>query len=138
MKKITGIIESPVAPSENMLWINKGSLKFFNKGVWEELGNKEIEENRDVKYLPFISLIQGNSNNTREYNLKNLVQGISFVLLDNGYGVCNWDSNSGGYVNIITSSGNNIQYRITKNGSITKISETVNLYLVLDFLNCTL
>ena len=38
MRRFRGIVESKYAPSDNMLWVYKGVVKYFTNGTWKEIG----------------------------------------------------------------------------------------------------
>ena len=38
MRRILNIIESPTPPSTDVIWINKGTAKYFSNGEWIEIG----------------------------------------------------------------------------------------------------
>lgn len=49
MRRLAGIIESPVAPPTNMIWLYKGELRYFNNGQWTLVGNNSVTLNNPTE-----------------------------------------------------------------------------------------
>lgn len=42
MKTIRTLVVSPNAPDTNSIWLYKGTMKYFNNGVWTTIGGDNI------------------------------------------------------------------------------------------------
>lgn len=67
-----------------------------------------------------VELEIGDSNEIKEHNLNNLVQGHFFTHLDYGYGVGTFQTKIGGFAHVTTAYGNEVFYSIKDDGSIIK------------------
>lgn len=67
-----------------------------------------------------VELEIGDSNEIKEHNLNNLVQGHFFTHLDYGYGVGTFQTKIGGFARVTTTYGNEVFYSIKDDGSIIK------------------
>lgn len=67
-----------------------------------------------------VELEIGDSNEIKEHNLNNLVQGHFFTHLDYGYGVGTFQTKIGGFAHVTTAYGNEVFYSIKGDGSIIK------------------
>lgn len=72
MRRIAGIIESPIAPPTNMIWLYKGELKYFSNGKWVKVGGNPVQlenpsEGASV-VAPVIKL--GNTTEDKQNNIK--------------------------------------------------------------------
>lgn len=67
-----------------------------------------------------VELEIGDSNEIKEHNLNNLVQGHFFTHLDYGYGVGTFQTKIGGFAHVTTTYGNEVFYSIKDDGSIIK------------------
>ena len=72
MKRFAGIVESPVAPPTNMVWLYNGVFKYFTNGQWKKVGNGPVllenpTEGASV-VAPVIKL--GNSTEDMQNNIK--------------------------------------------------------------------
>lgn len=67
-----------------------------------------------------VELEIGDSNEIKEHNLNNLVQGHFFTHLDYGYGVGTFQAKIGGFAHVTTAYGNEVFYSIKGDGSIIK------------------
>ena len=45
MKTIRTLVVSPNAPDTNSIWLYKGTMKYFNNGVWTTLGGVKAGTN---------------------------------------------------------------------------------------------
>lgn len=72
MRRIAGIIESPIAPPINMAWLYKGELKYFSNGKWVKVGGNPVQlENPSegaTVITPVIKL--GNTTEDKQNNIK--------------------------------------------------------------------
>ena len=72
MRRLSGIIESPVAPPTNMIWLYKGELRYFSNGQWVLVGNNPVTLNNTVEgasvVAPVIKL--GNTTEDKQNNIK--------------------------------------------------------------------
>lgn len=144
MRYFRGIVESNVAPSTDMLWINQKELKYFSNGKWESIDNKSITEElissvtalkEDPKeYLEYVILELGSSKNIKTSNYDKLSSSkTNFIKIGDGFGIYTWDSVKGGQAHIITAYGNTIYYTINSKGAVEKGFESPDIYL--DYIN---
>lgn len=152
MNKIIGIIESSYPPDRNnILWVDKGVLKYFRNGSWVTIGEgaagiTELEEKVDdldkemgdvkLDLLKFgssqgvVELQIGNSPDIKSHNIK-ILQSIQstdhtfFTDIDYGYGTGQWLPTTGGGATIFTSAGHMVNYSISSDGAVTKLSEGI-------------
>lgn len=72
MRRLVGIIESPVAPPTNMVWLYKGELRYFSNGQWVLVGSNPVTLNNTVEgasvVAPVIKL--GNTTEDKQNNIK--------------------------------------------------------------------
>lgn len=72
MKRLAGIVESPVAPPTNMVWLYRGELRYFNNGKWVLVGSNPVTasnpEGGAAVYTPVIKL--GNTTEDKQNNIK--------------------------------------------------------------------
>ena len=72
MRRLSGIIESPVAPLTNMMWLYRGELRYFSNGQWVLVGNNPVTLNNTVEgasvVAPVIKL--GNTTEDKQNNIK--------------------------------------------------------------------
>lgn len=61
MKTIRTLVISPNAPDTNSVWLNKGTVKYFNNGEWTAIGNDSIEWD-NVKDKPEFSKVATSGN----------------------------------------------------------------------------
>lgn len=80
------------------------------------------------KFLPYIELEIGNSEEVKAYNLEKLQLGHFFVAIDYGYGVGTWNPSNGGKAQIVTAHGHTVYYNITSTGIVAKESESIDIY----------
>lgn len=83
--------------------------------------------------LDLVELEIGDSSTVRSSNLKKLITGQFFTTINYGYGVGTWNSTNGGHAHIVTAYGNTVYYIIGVNGSVTKETETPDIYY--DYIN---
>lgn len=73
MKRLAGIVESPIAPPTNMIWLHKGVAKYFSGGTWIEIGQNSVsvtnsEASPTNIIAPIIKL--GNTTEDKSNNIK--------------------------------------------------------------------
>ncbi len=72
MRRIAGIIESPIAPPTNMAWLYKGELKYFGNGKWVKVGGNPVQLENPTEgasvVVPVIKL--GNTTEDKQNNIK--------------------------------------------------------------------
>lgn len=72
MRRLVGIVESPVAPPTNMVWLYKGELRYFSNGQWVLVGSNPVTLNNTVEgasvVAPVIKL--GNTTEDKQNNIK--------------------------------------------------------------------
>ena len=68
MRRLAGIVESPIAPPTNMVWLNKNIFRYFSNGQWTEIGGNAVAfqnpEGQAIINTPVIKL----SNTTADKN----------------------------------------------------------------------
>lgn len=72
MRRLAGIIESPVAPPTNMIWLYKGELRYFSNGQWALVGNNSVTLNNPTKGASLITPVikLGNTTEDKQNNIK--------------------------------------------------------------------
>lgn len=132
MKKFQGIIESPTPPPINCFWLYNGTSQYITGNIHtknHEFGNLGAIVSEGVITLTsvfvnysnaIVELEIGDSNEIKEHNLNNLVQGHFFTHLDYGYGVGTFQTKIGGFAHVTTAYGNEVFYSIKDDGSIIK------------------
>lgn len=141
MRHFRGIVESPYAPSVDMLWIYKSEIKYFSNGKWENIiVSPEITESENdsvikEEILPYIILEVGKSKEIKINNYKKLSTNKEpyYVNIEGGFGVYTWDKDNGGQAHIINSYGDTIYYSINSDGSLEKAFKSPDIYL--DYVN---
>ena len=142
MRTFRGIVESPFAPSADMLWVYQNELKYFSNGKWEIIGNPKATEAEEVSVafqdkntLEYIILEVGKSKKIKSNNLIKLSEnkGPYFVNIKGGFGVYTWDDKSGGQAHILNAYGNTLYYSILSDGTVEKEFESPDIYL--DYIN---
>jgi hypothetical protein len=130
MRHFRGIVESNTAPSNDVIWIKDGEMKYYNKGKWELL-NEKFSLPEMPKYDNPIILEEGTSKDIKESNLNKLKEtnGTFFVHVNHGYGVGIWSSTKGGQIHIITPYGSTVYYNISKKGELGSPVESPDIYL---------
>lgn len=72
MKRLAGIVESPIAPPTNMLWLHRGECRYFSNGKWTLIGGSKVEIENPTEgasvITPVIKL--GNTTEDKENNIK--------------------------------------------------------------------
>ena len=48
MRKLAGIVESPIAPPSNMIWLHKGVARYFSNGKWIEINSNPVSTSGGV------------------------------------------------------------------------------------------
>ena len=92
-------------------------------------GTVTIDSKYDTsKLLPYVDLKIGDSDTVKQYNKEHLPTGSFFVAIDYGYGTGTWNSTNGGTAHIVTATGNTVYYNISTEGSVTKLTESPDLY----------
>lgn len=68
MRRLAGIVESPIAPPTNMVWLHKNIFRYFSNGQWTEIGGNTVAfqnpEGQAIINTPVIKL----SNTTADKN----------------------------------------------------------------------
>lgn len=144
MRKLGGIIESPIAPPTNMVWLYGNSAKYFSNGKWVNFGSNDTPEgyleletkvdslDKEVgkikEYLNNSGIIELEVGNSKEVMARNLVKLETVehqfqAEISYGYGVASWVNGDGGEAHILTAEGIMVFYNIGVDGSVTKISE---------------
>jgi hypothetical protein len=54
MRRINGIIESAFPPPTNMLWLDKGSAKYYHNGQWVDIAKAANPENPEASIPTFV------------------------------------------------------------------------------------
>ena len=137
MKQFRGIVESPHAPSTDMIWVYNKELKYFTNGKWEPVNTKSLteEDSSSVKAvntdtLEYITLEEGSTKAIKTSNYDKLVnRNTNFIKINNGFGIVTWDNSKGGQAHIITAYGNTLYYSISNKGAINKDFESPDIYL---------
>ena len=136
MRQFRGIVESPYAPSPDMIWVYQNECKYFSNGKWELINTPKITEVEKTSvieennYLPYIILEVGKTKKIKSSNLDILNESTTnFVKINDGFGVYTFEPNTGGQAHIITAYGSTIYYSISKDGSIEKGLESPDIYL---------
>lgn len=80
------------------------------------------------RFLSYVDLQIGNSNEVKQYNMERLQIGPFFTNIDYGFGVGTWNPTSGGTAHIVTAYGNTVYYNISEDGIVTKEFEAPDLY----------
>lgn len=140
MKQFRGIVESPFAPSPDMLWIYQNELKYFSNGEWKLINNPRVTEevpsvtSQDSNTLDYIILEVGKTKKIKTSNLSKLSENKEpyFVSIKGGFGVYTWNNN-GGQAHIINAYGDTSYYSISSDGSVEKSLESPDIYL--DYVN---
>lgn len=72
MRRLAGIIESPVAPPTNMIWLYKGELRYFSNGQWALVGNNSVTLNNPTEGASLITPVikLGNTTEDKQNNIK--------------------------------------------------------------------
>lgn len=72
MRKLAGIIESPVAPPTNMIWLYKGELRYFSNGQWVLVGNNSVTLDNPTEGASLITPVikLGNTTEDKQNNIK--------------------------------------------------------------------
>ena len=52
MKTIRTLVISPNAPDTNSVWLNKGTAKYFNNGMWQTIGGVGSVDWDDIENKP--------------------------------------------------------------------------------------
>lgn len=72
MRRLAGIIESPIAPPTNMVWLYQGNLKYFSNGKWIRVEGNPVQLENSTEgasvVAPVIKL--GNTIEDRQNNIK--------------------------------------------------------------------
>ena len=141
MRSFRGIVESPFAPSTDMLWVYQNELKYFSNGEWKLINNPKVTEetpsvtSQDKNTLDYIILEVGKTKKIKSNNLTKLSENKEpyFVSIKGGLGVYTWDSNTGGQAHIINAYGDTTYYSISQDGSVEKGFDSPDIYL--DYVN---
>ena len=72
MRRLAGIVESPVAPPTNMIWLYKGELRYFSNGQWIPVGNNPVALNNLTEGASLITPVikLGNTTEDKQNNIK--------------------------------------------------------------------
>lgn len=140
------IKNNKISPYANVLILESGKYSYyFNKVIQSNGTSRYITGNIHTKNHEFgnlgaivsegvitltsvfvnysnaiVELEIGDSNEIKEHNLNNLVQGHFFTHLDYGYGVGTFQTKIGGFAHVTTAYGNEVFYSIKDDGSIIK------------------
>lgn len=140
------IKNNKISPYANVLILESGKYSYYFNKVMQSNGTSQyITGNIHIKNHEFgnlgaivsegvitltsvfvnysnaiVELEIGDSNEIKEHNLNNLVQGHFFTHLDYGYGVGTFQPKIGGFAHVTTAYRNEVFYSIKDDGSIIK------------------
>ena len=90
-----------------------------------DISNLEVKVNDFINANEIIELGVGIDEETKAANIAKLgdTQHTFFASINNAYGTASWIPTDGGNVFIITDEGHAVTYKISTDGSVTKVSE---------------
>lgn len=68
MKRIIGIIESPIAPPTNMAWLNKGEFRYYTNGKWTLIGQNPVNLENPSEGATIVAPVIKLGNTTEDMN----------------------------------------------------------------------
>ena len=90
-----------------------------------DISNLGVKVNDFINTNEIIKLVVGNDEETKAANISKLgdTQHTFFTSINHAYGTASWLPTNGGNAFIITDEGHAVTYKISTDGSVTKVSE---------------